>query len=84
MSRYEIKEVQPPADVLKRMADVFGVSIDYIVNGTIEEKANTVLQDNELLSQFKEVEQMNEDDRSTIKKLIDAFITKRKIQKLAQ
>ncbi len=84
MSRYEIKEVQPPADVLKRMADVFGVSIDFLVNGTIEEKAGSILQDNELLSQFKEVEQMNEDDRSTIKKLIDAFITKRKIQKLAQ
>jgi transcriptional regulator with XRE-family HTH domain len=84
MSRYEIKDVQPPADVLKRMADVFGVSIDYIVNGTIEEKANNTLQNNELLSQFKEVEQMNEDDRSTIIKLIDAFITKRKVQKLAQ
>ena len=84
MSRYEIKNVQPPADVLKRMADVFGVSIDYIVNGTIEEKASNTLQNNELLSQFKEVEQMNEDDRSTIIKLIDAFITKRKIQKLAQ
>lgn len=84
MSRYEIKDVQPPADVLKRMADVFGVSIDYIVNGTIEEKASNTLQNNELLSQFKEVEQMNEDDRSTIIKLIDAFITKRKVQKLAQ
>jgi len=84
MSRYEIKEVQPPADVLKRIADVFGVSIDFIVNGTIEEKASNILQDNELLLQFKEVEQMNEDDRGTIKKLIDAFITKRKIQKLTQ
>lgn len=84
MSRYEIKEVQPPADVLKRIADVFGVSIDFIVNGTIEEKASNILQDNELLLQFKEVEQMDEDDRGTIKKLIDAFITKRKIQKLTQ
>jgi transcriptional regulator with XRE-family HTH domain len=84
MSRYEIKAVQPPADVLKRLADVFGVSIDYLVNGSLEQKAESSLDDNELLQQFKEVEQMNEDDRSTIKKLIDAFITKRKVQKLAQ
>ena len=76
MSRYEIKNVQPPADVLKRLADVFGVSIDYLVNGTLEQKAERSLDDNELLQQFKEVEQMNDDDRSTIKKLIDAFITK--------
>ncbi len=84
MSRYEIKDVQPPADVLKRLADVFGVSIDYLVNGSLQQKAEGSLDDNELLQQFKEVEQMNEDDRNTVKKLIDAFITKKKVQKLAQ
>ena len=84
MSRYEIKDVQPPADVLKRLADVFGVSIDYLVNGSLEQKAENSIDDNELLQQFKEVEQMNDDDRGTVKKLIDAFITKRKVQKLAQ
>lgn len=84
MSRYEIKGVQPPADVLKRLADVFGVSIDYLVNGSLEQKAESAIDDNELLQQFKEVEQMDDDDRSTVKKLIDAFITKRKVQKLAQ
>lgn len=84
MSRYEIKGVQPPADVLKRLGDVFGVSIDYLVNGSLEHKAESSLDDNELLKQFKEVEQMNDNDRSTIKQLIDAFIMKRKVQKLAQ
>lgn len=85
MSRYEIKGVQPPADVLKRLADAFGVSIDYLVNGSLEQKAESAIDDNELLQQFKEVEKMDDDDdRGTIKKLIDAFITKRKIQKLAQ
>ncbi len=84
MSRYEIKDVQPPADVLKRLANVFGVSIDFLVNGSLEQKAERSLDDNELLKQFKEVEQMNDDDKGTIKKLIDAFITKRKIQILTQ
>ena len=55
-----------------------------LVNGSLEQKAQDTLDDNELLQQFKEVEQMDEDDRGTIKKLIDAFITKRKVQKLAQ
>ena len=61
-----------------------GESIDYLVNGTLEQKAEHSLDDNELLQQFKEVEQMNDDDRSTIKKLIDAFITKKKVQHLVQ
>jgi hypothetical protein len=33
MSCYEIKGVLPPADVLKKLADVFGVSVDYVVSG---------------------------------------------------
>lgn len=82
MARYEIKEVQPPADVLQRLSDLFGVTIDFLVNGNIEEKAKNTLQDAELLQQFKEVEKMNDDDRLTVKKLIDAFITKGKLKQL--
>lgn len=80
MSRYEIKGVQPPADVLKRIADVFGVSIDYLVNGSSQQKAASVLNDDELLKQFKEVQQMNEEDRSIIKKLISAFVLKQDLK----
>lgn len=82
MARYEIKDVQPPADVLQKLSDTFGVTIDYLVNGNIAEKAKASLQDSELLQQFKEVEKMNDDDRSTVKKLIDAFITKGKLKQL--
>ena len=82
MAPYEIKEVQPPADVLQRLSDLFGVTIDYLVNGNVEEKAKNTLQDAELLQQFREVEKMNDDDRLTVKKLIDAFITKGKLKQL--
>lgn len=47
-------------------------------------KAKTRLADPELINQFKAIEQMEEDDRNVVKKLIDAFITKKQIQKLAQ
>jgi transcriptional regulator with XRE-family HTH domain len=81
--RYENKGVQPPADVLKKLADVFAVSIDYLVNGNTTEKAENTLSDHKLLQHFKAVENMNEDDKSVVFKLIDAFITKKQIQKLA-
>ena len=35
-----------------------------------------------MLKQFKEVDLMNKDDKDTVKKLIDAFITKAKIKQL--
>jgi hypothetical protein len=42
------------------------------------------LADKELLQQFKEVELLSNDDKHLVKTFIDAFITKRKVQKLAQ
>jgi transcriptional regulator with XRE-family HTH domain len=78
--RYENKDVQPPADVLKRLADLFNVSIDFLVNGDTDEKANQSLQDNDLLMQFRKVEKLNDDDKSTVKKLLEAFLFKSNIQ----
>jgi hypothetical protein len=37
----------------------------------------------ELLQQFKAVEQFNDDDKTVVKKLIDAFIVKKKLQLMA-
>lgn len=72
--RYETKDVQPPADVLKRMADVFGVSIDYLVNGNTNEKAMQSIKDAELIKQFQKIEELPEDDKNTIIKVINALV----------
>ena len=81
--RYETKDVQPTAETLNRIANVFGVSMDFLVNGKLDEKAKNPIHNAELLRQFIAVENMEEDDKSVISKLIDAFITKKQIQKLA-
>jgi transcriptional regulator with XRE-family HTH domain len=84
IGRYETKDVQPPAKTLTAIADALGVSPDFLIYGSSDEKAKTKLSDPELINQFKAIEDMDEDDRNVIKKLIDAFITKKQIQKLAQ
>jgi transcriptional regulator with XRE-family HTH domain len=80
--RYENKGVQPPADVLKKLSNVFGTSIDFLVNGDTNEKAKASLKDNDLLMQFKQVENLDDEDKSVVKRLIDAFIAKKQIQKI--
>ena len=82
IGRYETKGVQPPAGTLSIIADVLGVSPDFLIYGTLKEKANVKLSDPELIDQFKAIEEMDEDDKYVVKKLIDAFIAKKKIQKL--
>jgi transcriptional regulator with XRE-family HTH domain len=83
MSRYELKGVQPPADILKKLADALNTTVDFLINGATDEKAKANLKDSELLNQFKAVEAMTDKDKNVIKLLIDAFITKQQIKKLA-
>jgi len=82
LQRYENKGVQPPADVLKKLADMFNVSIDFLVYGNTEQKAQQSIKDNELLSQFKAVEELDSKDKSTIKDIIDAFIKRSKLNQI--
>lgn len=56
--------------------------VDFLISDDTDEKAKSALKDSELLQQFKAVEQMNEEDRSVVKRLIDAFITKGKLKHL--
>ena len=83
LQRYENKGVQPPADVLKKLADAFNTSIDFLVYGNTEQKAQQSIKDNELLAQFKAVEELDSKDKSTIKDIIDAFIKRSRLKNIA-
>jgi transcriptional regulator with XRE-family HTH domain len=83
IGRYEIKGAQPPAEALKKIAEVLDTTVDYLVSGDSDEKARTTLNDDELLQQFKAVQQMDDEDKRVIKTMIDASISKRKVQQFA-
>ena len=83
IGRYETKGMQPSAEVLNKIADVLGVSPDYLLNGSADEKAHLHLKDRELIKQFKEVELMTDEDKTFVKRFLDAFITKLKIEQLS-
>ncbi len=83
IGRYENKGAHPSADVLAKIANVLGVSSEYLLNGSKESLAENTLTDKDLLNQFKVVEQMNDEDKNIVKKVIDALITKSQIKQLA-
>lgn len=83
LQRYENKGVQPPADILRKLADTFNTSIDFLVYGDTEQKARQAISNNKLLAQFKAVEEMDTKDQSTIKEVIDALIKRSKLSKIA-
>jgi transcriptional regulator with XRE-family HTH domain len=72
--RYENKGVQPPADVLSRLADVFDVSIDYLVYGNKSDKVEQTLKDAEVIKQFKQLDQLPDEEKQSILKVVSALI----------
>jgi len=83
VGRYEKGKSNPSSDVLKKLANALGTTTDYIMSGSTNEAATAQLSDKVLLQQFKEIEKLNDEDKHLVKTFIDAFITKKKIQKLA-
>jgi transcriptional regulator with XRE-family HTH domain len=83
IGRYERGISRPSADTLKRLADALGVSADYLMDGATDAAAKAHFEDRELLRQFQEVERLADDDKTLVKKFLDAFITKKQLQELA-
>jgi len=54
------------------------------MKGTEDKAVDAQLADKELLKQFNQVEQLNQQDKNLIKTFIDAFLTKRQLRQLAQ
>ena len=69
---------------MKRLADTLDVSSDYLLNGSVEKAAKANFEDWELLRQFQEVERLPEEDKTVVKKLLDAFLIRKQLQSLAR
>ena len=80
VGKYERAETVPSADVFNRIAKALEVSPDYLLNGTIQDKAKNNIQDTELLLQFEKVEKLNDSKKSLVKEFLDAFILKSTLQ----
>jgi transcriptional regulator with XRE-family HTH domain len=84
IGRFERGTSRPSGDTLKRLADALGVTSDYLLDGAATEAAKARFEDRELLEQFQQVEQLPDEDKHVVKKLLDAFLTKKQLQALAR
>ncbi len=84
IGRFERGLSRPSGDTLKRLSEALDVSSDYLLEGSTEDAAKAKFEDRELLRQFQEVEHLPEEDKTVVKKLLDAFLTKKQLQSLAR
>ncbi|MEO7044792.1 MAG: helix-turn-helix transcriptional regulator [Ferruginibacter sp.] len=81
VGKYERGEAVPASDILNRIAKALEVSTDYLLNGTLNDKSADAITDEELLLQFRKVEQLPTNKKKLIKEFLDAFIFKNDLQK---
>jgi len=81
IGRYERGDAKPSAEVLNRIAQVLEVSPDFLINGTLQDKADNSISDQELLNQFKKVEKFPQDKKKLVKEFLNAFIITTNLQK---
>jgi transcriptional regulator with XRE-family HTH domain len=81
IGKYERGEAVPAADILNRIAKALDVTTDYLLNGTMQDKTADAISDEELLSQFRKIEQLPANKKKLVKEFLDAFILKSDLQK---
>ncbi len=72
--RYETKDVQPPANIINKLADALATSVDFLISGDKNEKAKASLKNSELIQRFKEVDSLPEDEQGVLIKIISAYV----------
>jgi len=82
--RYERGETKPNAEAMSKLAKVLDTTVDFLMSGTTDDLVMEAGLDKELVSRFKEVQDLPAEERRTVLSLLDAFIAKTKIQGLLQ
>ncbi len=77
ISKYERDDIVPSVENANKIAQILGVSLDYLMS----EDDNLEVVDIDMLNRMKEIQRLNEDNKSTVIKIIDAFIRDTKTKK---
>lgn len=76
ISKYEKDSVMPSIEIAKKIADAFGVTLDYLVG----EGQNSKL-DKKNLKRLHDIETLDAEDRKHLYEIIDAYLRDRKTKK---
>lgn len=80
IGKYERDEVKPTVDVIKKLAEVLETTAGFLMG---ESSDMNVLKDPAMLKRLNELDKMDNEDKTHIVKVIDAFIKSIKLKDIA-
>lgn len=78
IGRYERGEMVPSVEVAKKLADILGVTLDYLVD---DAGRNADIKDKAMLQRLMDIEAMETEDKKTIVQVIDSLLRDAKARK---
>ena len=80
MSRYERGISLPSIDVVRKLAQMFHVSADYLLFDESQATVRAQVADQELLQQFERISHMSEREKAAVKTILEAMILKHHLE----
>jgi transcriptional regulator with XRE-family HTH domain len=72
------------ADELQKMAQLFNMTTDQVINHDGKVPKEVIIEDKTAVEQMRLIQQLDEDDKQTIFKLIDKMLTNKKFKDFFQ
>lgn len=79
VSRYENNKVAPGLEAVIRMAETFNVTVDYLLFDNAERRPPNA-PSSHVDARLADLDQLSDDERTTIANVIDALVTKAKLR----
>ncbi len=71
IGRYERGEMTPSIEVAKKLAEAFGVTVDYLVS---QEGPANFVQDSSMLERIRAINELSQDDREKLLYVVDGLL----------
>ncbi|TWI98625.1 hypothetical protein JN11_02813 [Mucilaginibacter frigoritolerans] len=71
-------------DELQKMAQLFNMTTDQVINHDGKVPKEVIIEDKTAVEQMRLIQQLDEDDKQTIFKLIDKMLTNKKFKEFFQ
>ena len=78
IGRYERNEMVPSVEVAKKLADAFETTLDYLVDETGKQAE---IKDKAMLNRVVEIEHLDQEDKTTVLRVIDSLLRDAKAKK---
>lgn len=80
VSRYERGETKPNVKAITSLANALDTTVDYLMNGTSNDSLEDTGLDKEIITRFKQIQELSTEEKKTVFSLLDAFIAKSRIE----